>query len=170
MLSDAARAQILSHRERYPEGRQKSAVMGALHIAQAELGWLSPEVFREVGELLGLAPVHVAAVATFYTMYEKEPVGENIIDVCCNISCMLRGAYEILEHIEQRLGIKRGETTADGKVTIREQECIGSCSSAPALQVNYRFHENLTIEKVDAILDELLAGAPVASPEEVTHG
>lgn len=170
MLSPEARDEILALRARYPEGRQKSAVMPALYVAQREQGWLSAELLREVGELLGLPPVHVAAVATFYTMYEKEPVGAHVIDVCTNLSCLLCGAGELLEHMEQRLGIKRGETTADGKVTIREQECIGACSTAPALQVDYHFHEQLTKEKVDAILDKLLAGEPLPTPEEVTHG
>jgi NADH-quinone oxidoreductase subunit E len=170
MLSDAAREEIAALAGRYPEGKRKSAVMPALYVAQRDHGWLSPELMREVGELLGLPPVHVAAVATFYTMYEKEPAGANIIDVCTNISCLLCGAEEILAHLEQRLGIKAGATTADGKITIREQECIGACAAAPALQVNYRFHENLTVEKVDAILDALMAGQPLQSPEEVAHG
>lgn len=170
MLSPAAREQILALCDRYPEGKRKSAVMDALFIAQGEQGHLSPETFREIAELLHLAPVHVAAVATFYTMYEKEPVGKHIIDICCNISCLLRGSSEIIAHLEQRLGITRGETTPDGLITVREAECIGACSQAPAGQVNYRFFEHLTIEKVDEILDQLQAGKALVSPEEVTHG
>jgi NADH-quinone oxidoreductase subunit E len=169
MLSEAARDEIRALTERYPEGKRKSAVMPALYVAQRELGHLSAEVLREVGELLSLAPVHVAAVATFYTMYEKEPAGKHIIDVCTNISCLLCGADDILAHLENRLGIKAGQTTADGLLTVREQECIGACSTAPALQIDYRFHENLTIERVDAILDALLAGDVPPSPEEVAH-
>jgi NADH-quinone oxidoreductase subunit E len=170
MLSQTAREEILGLRARYPEGKAKSAIMPALYVAQREHGWLSAELLREVGELLALPPVHVAAVATFYTMYEQEPAGAHIIDVCTNVSCLLCGAQEIVEHLERRLGIERGATTPDGQVTLREQECIGACSSAPALQVDYRFHEHLTVAKVDEILDRLLAGEPLPSPEEVAHG
>ena len=130
--------------------------MPALYIAQAECGWLSPDVLREVAELLRLAPVHVAAVASFYTMFEKEPHGQHVVDVCTCVCCQLVGGYDILGHLEQRLGIKAGETTADGKITIREQECLGACANAPALQVDSRFCENLTTADVDALLDELL--------------
>jgi NADH-quinone oxidoreductase subunit E len=158
MLSEAARAEILALAERYPEGRQKSAVMPALYVVQGEVGWLPPEALTEVAELLELPPVHVAAVASFYTMYEKQPVGEHVVDVCCSPSCMLCGSYEILEHMTKKLGIKPGETTPDGKITLREQECIGACAQAPALQVDYRFHEHLTPEMVDEIIAALQNG------------
>ncbi len=157
MLSESARQEILKVVERYPAGRAKSAVMPALYIAQSEVGWLPAEVLAEVAELLRLAPVHVAAVASFYTMYEKQPAGRRIIDLCCSPTCFLCGSYDLLAHLERRLGIKVGETTPDGKITLREQECLGACANAPALQVNYRFHEDLTPDQVDALLDELLA-------------
>lgn len=156
MLSEAAREEIRKIVKRYPDGHQKSAVMPALYVAQREQGWLKPELLREIGELLRLPAVHVAAVATFYTMYEKQPHGEHIIDVCTCLSCQLCGGYDIVDHIAKRLNVKLGETTPDGKITLREQECIGACASAPALQVDYRFHENLTAEAVDELLDELL--------------
>ncbi len=155
MLSEAARDEILALAKRYPEGRQKSAVMPALYVVQGELGWLPPAALREVAELLSLAPVHVAAVASFYTMYEKQPVGEHVVDVCCSPSCMLCGSYDILKYMQGKLGIQPGETTPDGQITLREQECIGACANAPALQVDYRFHENLTPEMVDQLLAEL---------------
>ncbi|MCC7491685.1 MAG: NAD(P)H-dependent oxidoreductase subunit E [Fimbriimonadaceae bacterium] len=156
VLSDATRASIREAAGQYPPGRQKSAVMPALYLAQDDAGHLNPEVLREVAELLRLAPVHVAAVATFYTMFEKAPHGKHIIDVCTCVSCQLLGGYDILAHLERRLGIKPGETTPDGRFTLREQECLGSCASAPVLQVGYRFHEELTTVKVDALIDELL--------------
>lgn len=164
MLSEAARNEIRELVKLYPEGRQKSAVMPALYIAQREAGWLQPEVLRDVAELLRLAPVHVAAVATFYTMFEKQPHGQHIVDVCTCLSCQICGGYDIAAHLERRLGIKMGETTPDGRITLREQECIGACSSAPALQVDYRFREHLTAETVDALIDELL------SDEGAIHG
>lgn len=157
VLSEAARAEILHLAERYPEGKQKSAVMPALYVAQRELGWLPPEAMREVAELLRLAPVHVNAVASFYTMFEQQPTGRHIVDLCGCLTCMICGAYDLKEHLEARLGITAGQTTADGRITLREQECLGACANAPALQVDYQFHEDLTREKVDALLDRLLA-------------
>lgn len=159
MLSDAARSEIAALCERYPPSHQKSAVMPALYVAQREHGHLTPDLLREVAEALRLPPAHVTAVATFYTMFEKQPAGRTIIDVCTCISCQLCGGYDILAHLERRLGIKAGETTPDGKVTLREQECIGACADAPALQVNYRFHERLTPTEVDALLDQILGEA-----------
>lgn len=162
MLSDETRQAIMDLYDRYPEGRQKSAVMPALYLAQADAGWLSPQALREVAELLRLPPVHVAAIATFYTMYETAPTGEHIIDVCTCLTCQICGGYDILAHLEKRLGIAAGQTTADGKITLREQECIGACTTAPALQVDYQFHEELTREAVDGMLDELLGQAESA--------
>ncbi len=157
VLSETAREAIREVATQYPAGRQKSAVMPALYIAQNEVGWLRPDVLAEVAELLRLAPVHVAAVASFYTMFEKAPHGRHIIDVCTCLSCQLCGGYDLLAHLEQRLGIKPGETTPDGKITLREQECLGACASAPVIQVDYRFREQLTPAAVDAILDEILS-------------
>lgn len=157
LLSETAQAEIRALTERYPAGRQKSAVMPALYVAQREHGHLTGELLTEIAELLCLPPAHVAAILTFYSMYEQQPHGQHVIDVCTCLSCQLCGGYDILAHLEQRLGIKAGETTPDGKLTLREQECIGACANAPALQVDSRFRENLTAESVDALIDELLA-------------
>lgn len=140
---------------RYPEGKHKSALLPILHIAQAESdGWLSVPVMDRVAEILSIQPIEVYEVASFYTMFHLEPVGKCLIEVCRTSSCWLRGAYDIVHHIENRLGIKDGETTPDGKFTLRTVECLGSCGTAPMLQIGEDYHENLTIAKVDQILDE----------------
>lgn len=141
--------------KRYPEGRHKSALLPLLHIAQAESdGWLDVPVMNRVAEILGIKPIEVYEVASFYTMFHLEPVGKCLIEVCRTSSCWLRGAYDIVHHIENRLGIKDGETTPDGKFTLRTVECLGSCGTAPMLQIGEQYHENLTFEKVDALLDQ----------------
>ncbi len=142
--------------KRYPEGRHKSALIPVLHIAQAEFGgWLSPETMDLVAETLRLKPIEVYEVASFYTMFNLQPVGKCLIEVCRTSSCWLSGAEDIMDHLEKRLGIKMGETTADGQFTLRAVECLGSCGTAPMLQVGADYHENLTIEKVDGLLNEL---------------
>jgi NADH-quinone oxidoreductase subunit E len=124
-----------------------------LHIAQAEFdGWLSPEAMNAVAAILKLQPVEVYEVASFYTMFNLKPVGKCLIEVCRTSSCWLRGANEIVEHIENKLNIKDGETTADGMFTLKTVECLGSCGSAPMMMIGAQFHENLSYEKVDAIL------------------
>ena len=138
---------------RYPEGKHKSALIPVLHIAQAEFdGWLSPEAMNAVAAILKLQPVEVYEVASFYTMFNLKPVGKCLIEVCRTSSCWLRGANEIVEHIEKKLNIKDGETTADGMFTLKTVECLGSCGSAPMMMIGAQFHENLSYEKVDAIL------------------
>ena len=140
---------------RYPEGRHKSALLPLLHIAQAEFdGWLSVPVMDKVAEFLNLQPIEVYEVASFYTMFHLEPVGKCLIEVCRTSSCWLRGANDIVTFLEHRLGIKEGETTPDGKFTLRTVECLGSCGTAPMLQIGEKYHENLTLEKVDQILEE----------------
>ncbi len=140
---------------RYPNGRQKSALLPLLHIAQAESdGWLSVTVMDRVAEILNLQPIEVYEVASFYSMYQLHPIGKCLIEVCRTSSCWLRGANDIVAHIEQKLGIKNGETTADGKFTLRTVECLGSCGTAPMLQIGEKYYEDLTIEKVDQILEE----------------
>jgi NADH-quinone oxidoreductase subunit E len=140
---------------RYPEGRQKSALLPLLHIAQAESnGWLSVPVMDKVAAMLNIQPIEVYEVATFYSMFNLHPVGKCLIEVCRTSSCWLRGANDITSHIEQKLGIKKGETTPDGQFTLRTVECLGSCGTAPMLQIGEKFYENLTIEKVDAIIEE----------------
>lgn len=142
--------------KRYPEGRHKSALIPVLHIAQAEFdGWLSPETMDLVAETLRLKPIEVYEVASFYSMFNLQPVGKCLIEVCRTSSCWLCGAEDIMDHLEKRLGIKMGETTADGQFTLRAVECLGSCGTAPMLQVGADYHENLSIEKVDALIDEL---------------
>ena len=140
---------------RYPEGKHKSALLPILHIAQAESdGWLSVPVMDRVAEILSIQPIEVYEVASFYTMFHLEPVGKCLIEVCRTSSCWLRGAYDIVSHIENRLGIKDGETTPDGKFSLRTVECLGSCGTAPILQIGEVYHENLTIAKVDKLLEE----------------
>jgi NADH-quinone oxidoreductase subunit E len=141
---------------RYPEGKQKSALLPVLHLAQAEFdGWLSPAVMDYVASLLSIKPIEVYEVASFYSMYNLSPVGKCLIEVCQTGPCWLRGADEIVEHLESKLNVKVGETTADGRFTLKTVECLGSCGTAPMLQCGSRYYENLTTKKVDDIIDEL---------------
>lgn len=141
--------------KRYPEGRHKSALLPLLHIAQADSnGWLSVPVMNRVAEILHIKPIEVYEVASFYSMFHLEPVGNCLIEVCRTSSCWLRGANDIVAHIEKRLGIKDGETTADGKFSLHTVECLGSCGTAPMLQIGEQYHENLTMDKVDQLLEE----------------
>lgn len=141
---------------RYPEGKQKSALLPVLHLAQAEFdGWLSPEVMDYVAGLLAIQPIEVYEVASFYSMFNLQPVGNCLLEVCRTSSCWLRGANEIVQHIENRLGIKVGETTSDGMFTLKTVECLGSCGTAPMMMCGAQFHENLTYQKVDEIIDQL---------------
>jgi NADH-quinone oxidoreductase subunit E len=129
--------------------------MPALTVAQKENGWLSPDVMEEVAAFLGLPPAEVAAVASFYTMYQLKPTGKYLIQVCTNISCSLLGAEHLVEHLSERLGIAEGETTRDGKFTLITVQCLGSCGTAPVMQINDTYYENLTEAKIDEILKEL---------------
>ncbi len=141
--------------KRYPEGKHKSALLPVLHIAQAEFGgWLSPETMDYVASILKIKPVEVYEVASFYSMYNLKPVGKCLLEVCRTSSCWARGAEDVVEHLEKKLGIKEGETTADGMFTIKTVECLGSCGTAPMMQVGASYHENLTLEKVDNLLDD----------------
>ena len=139
---------------RYPEGKQKSALLPVLHVAQAEFGgWLSPETMDYVASVLKIKPIEVFEVASFYTMYNLKPVGKCVLEVCQTSSCWLNGAEDIVKYIEKKLNIKVGETTKDGMFTLKVAECLGSCGTAPMLQCGASYHENLTYEKVDAILE-----------------
>lgn len=139
---------------RYPEGKQKSALLPILHLAQAEFGgWLSPETMDYVASILKIKPVEVFEVASFYTMYNLKPVGKCVLEVCQTSSCWLNGAEDIVKYIEKKLNIKVGETTKDSMFTLKVAECLGSCGTAPMLQCGASYHENLTYEKVDAILE-----------------
>lgn len=143
---------------RYPEGRQKSALLPVLHLAQAEFdGWLSPDVMDYVASLLSIQSIEVYEVATFYSMYNLKPVGHCLLEVCQTGPCWLRGADDIVAHLENKLGIRNGETTADGMFTLKTVECLGSCGTAPMLQCGADYYEDLTPEKVDAVLDKLRA-------------
>lgn len=156
-LPEHVLAEIREALRRYPEDQKRSAVQSALLAVQHENGgYLSIPLMDAVADYLEMAPIEVYEVATFYSMLETEPVGRNSVSVCTNISCMLRGSDEILAHVEERLGIRRGETTPDGRVYLKcEEECLAACAGAPMMMVNHVYHENLTPEKVDKILDHL---------------
>ena len=156
MLSDHLREEIDAWMSRYPIDQQQSAILGALRALQHEDGYLRVEKMDAVAEYLDMPRIAVYEVASFYSMFELEPVGKHTIAVCNNLSCMLRGADEIIEHLENRLGIKLGESTEDGKFYLKkEEECLAACCGAPMMQVNHVYKENLTIEEVDQILDAL---------------
>lgn len=141
--------------QRFPEGQHKSALLPLLHIAQSESdGWLSVPVMDKVAEVLNIRPIEVYEVASFYSMFHLKPVGKCLIEVCRTSSCWLRGANDIVSHIEFKLGIKDGDTTGDGQFTLRTVECLGSCGTAPMLQIGEKFYEDLTLEKVDQIIQE----------------
>ena len=140
---------------RYPDNRKKSALLPLLHLAQAEFGgWLSPETMDYVASVIDIKPIEVFEVASFYTMFHLQPVGKCVIEVCQTSSCWLNGAEDIVKHIEKKLNIKVGETSKDGMFTLKVAECLGSCGTAPMMQVGASFHENLSYDKVDAILEK----------------
>ncbi len=153
MLSDASLAAIERELAKYPEDRRQSALMAALRIAQDEHNWLSDALIEYVAEVIQVAPIRAYEVATFYSMYELKPVGKHKINVCTNISCLLRGCDEVVSHLQHKLGIGFGETTADGKFTLKEVECLAACAGAPMMQVDHDYHENLTPARIDEILD-----------------
>lgn len=155
-FSDESLALVHSMMKRYPEGKHKSALIPVLHIAQAEFdGWLSPEVMDYVASVLKIQPIEVYEVASFYSMFNLKPVGKCVIEVCRTSSCWIRGAEDIVKHIEKKLSIKVGQTSKDGMFTLKTVECLGSCGTAPMLQCGADFYENLTLEKTDALLDRL---------------
>ena len=142
--------------ERYPT--KMAVTLPLLHLCQEQEGWISEEIIDFVSKRLDLSPAHVKGVVTFYTLYNQEKPGKHQVWVCRTLPCALRGAYDVIEHCEKRLGIKCGETTPDGKVTLRTAECLASCGTAPMMQVDKEYHENLTRERVDAILRRLVEG------------
>ena len=144
-------AEILT---RYPT--KMAACIPVLHLCQDQHGWCSDDVITFVSHTLDLPPAHVKGVVTFYTLFNQHPVGKHQLWVCRTLPCALRGAGEVLEHCEKRLGIKPGETTSDGKITLRTAECLASCGTAPMIQVDRTYHENLTLPQVDAIIDRLV--------------
>ena len=156
-LSDHVREEIDSWCKRFPDDRKRSAVIAALHAVQHENnGYLTAEQLNNVAEYLGLPSIQVYEVATFYSMFQTQPVGRNNVSICTNVSCMLRGADDIVDHVEKKLGIKVGESTADGRIYLKqEEECLAACCGAPMMMVNHKYIENLTPEIVDEILDGL---------------
>lgn len=156
LLSADSRADIDRWIAKYPPEQKQSAVMAALRIAQEQNGgWLTNELIDAVAAYLEMEPIAAYEVASFYSMYELKPVGRHKICVCTNISCMLCGSDKLVSHLESRLGIKLGESSEDGRFTLKEVECLGACVNAPMFQIDKEYHENLTPEKVDAILDAL---------------
>ena len=141
--------------KRYPEGKQKSAILPVLHIAQAEFdGWLSAPVMDYVASVLKIQPIEVYEVASFYSMFNLKPIGKCVIEVCRTGPCWLLGAEDIVRYIEKKLNIKEGQTSTDGMFTLKTVECLASCGTAPMMQIGEKYHENLTAEKVDAILGD----------------
>jgi NADH-quinone oxidoreductase subunit E len=148
--------QIQDVAAQYPE--RLSALLPALRLAQERDGWLSPETLREVADALDVTPAHCQAVASFYDMLHLEPVGRHLVEVCTNISCALVGAQQVLEAFENQLGVKAGETTADGEVTLRALECAGGCGLAPVVVVDHGYREPVRPEEVPGIVEELRGG------------
>ncbi len=149
---------------RYPEGRSKSALLPILHLAQDEFGWLSADVMDYVASLLKIQPIEVYEVATFYSMYHMKPVGKYVLEFCHTGPCCLMGAEKMMSYIENKLGIKKGETTADGMFTLKPVECLASCGSAPMMQVGEYYYENLTEEKIDKLFEEWRSKAHELKP------
>jgi NADH-quinone oxidoreductase subunit E len=142
--------------KRYPT--KMAATLPLLHLCQEQDGYVSDDALQFVSNRLDVSPAHVKGVVTFYTLYNQHPVGKHQVWVCRTLPCALRGAYDVIAHCEKRLGIHCGETTPDGKVTLRTAECLASCGTAPMMQVDKAYHENLTRERVDQILDGLVKG------------
>ena len=157
LLSEETRREIDHWVAKFPAGRQRSACIAALRAAQEQnQGHLTPDLMDAVAEHLKLPPIQVYEVATFYSMFETHPCGRHHVSICTNISCMLNGAEALVAHAEKKLGIKLNESTADGRIFLkREEECLAACNGAPMMMVDHVFHENLTAEKLDKVLDDL---------------
>lgn len=154
-FSDTALAEVKRLVARYPEGKQKSALLPVLHLAQDEFGgWLSTEILDYVASLLKITSIEVYEVATFYSMYNLKPVGKHVFEVCQTGPCMLNGSDEIIDYIKEKLGIRPGETTTDGLFTLKTVECLGACGYAPMMQMGKNYREHLTREQVDQIIAE----------------
>ena len=157
LLTDSIKGKIDTWVAKFPIGKQRSAIIGSLHAVQEHnQGYLTPELMDAVADYLDLPRIYIYEVATFYSMFQTEPVGRNEIAICTNISCMLSGSDVIVQHIEDRLNIKLGESTKDGNIFLKkEEECLAACTGAPMMMVNHQYIENLDIEKVNEILDKL---------------
>jgi len=153
VFSDAGKREFERLLSRYPD--KDAVILPALHLAQKEQGYVSDGAIIHIAELLGTSPARIEGVATFYTMYNRKPVGKYHVQICRNISCSLLGAEHLIGHVSKKLGVQPGETTPDGKFTLTKVECLGSCGTAPVMQVNDDYHENLNEERIDAILDNL---------------
>jgi NADH-quinone oxidoreductase subunit E len=140
--------------KRYPEGKQKSAILAILHLVQEENGWLNINAMDQVAAVLDIKPIEVYEVATFYTMFHIEPVGNHVLEVCRTGPCMLVGSDQIIQHIENKLGIKVGETSSDGMFTLKTVECMGACGYGPMFQCKGKNYEHLTTEKVDELIEQ----------------
>jgi NADH-quinone oxidoreductase subunit E len=156
-LAAHVRAEIDRWVAKFPPERRRSAVIAALHAAQHEnQGFLTPAIMDAVAAYLGLPNIQVYEIATFYSMFEVKPVGRHHVSICTNISCMLRGSQDVVDYVEAKLGIKTGESTADGRIFLkREEECLAACTGAPMMMVDHVYHENLTPAAIDGILDSL---------------
>ena len=156
-LSNHVRKEIEKYKKRFPKKRQRSAIIAALHVVQHENnGFLTAELMSNVADYLNLPAIQVYEVATFYSMFQTQPVGRHNIAICTNISCMLNGAEEIVSHVQTNLGIKLGENTEDGRIYLKkEEECLAACCGAPMMMVDHEYHENLTLDKIDKILKDL---------------
>ena len=156
-LSNHVRKEIEKYKKRFPKKRQRSAIIAALHVVLHENnGFLTAELMSNVADYLNLPAIQVYEVATFYSMFQTQPVGRHNIAICTNISCMLNGAEEIVSHVQTNLGIKLGESTEDGRIYLKkEEECLAACCGAPMMMVDHEYHENLTLDKVDKILKDL---------------
>lgn len=156
MISDATKARFAREVAKFPADQKQSAVMACLSIVQQELGWVSPESEKEVADYLGMAPMAVHEVTTFYNMYNQQKLGKFKLNVCTNLPCQLRGGQQALVHLQKRLGIQSGETTADGLITLQPSECQGACADAPVLLVNDRtMCSFMSNEKLDELVDTL---------------
>jgi NADH-quinone oxidoreductase subunit E len=157
LLTEHTRHEIDEWVARFPEGKQRSAVLSALRFTQEQnQGFLTPDLMEAVAEYLQLPPIQVFEVASFYSMFETHPCGRHHVSVCTNIACMLNGSDEVVAYVEKKLGIKTGESTSDGRIFLkREEECLAACTGAPMMMVDHHFHEHLTPESIDRVLDEL---------------
>lgn len=153
VISDATRAAIDAEIAKYPQPR--GALLAALHLVQAEQGWIAPEAMVALAEIFAIRPIEVMEVVTFYNMFSAEPQGRHQVRVCTNLPCSLRGARQLVHALEQHLGIEAGETTPDGRITLGHEECLGACAWAPMMRVGGTYHEDLDVEKARQIVDSL---------------
>ncbi len=158
VFSDSVIQQMNEVVKKFPQDKEKSALIRILHIAQAEYGWLSVLVMNKIAEFLKIQSIEVYEVATFYTMFHLQPVGKHVLEVCRTGPCMLVGSDQLIEHMENKLNIKVGETTSDGMFTLKTAECLGGCGYGPLLQCRNKYHEHLSIEKVDALIEQYRNG------------